>query len=70
MLPWRESVLEGMLKGSSALRIKHITDEVVRNKLREVAMLFSSVSDHVEAILELSPDLFDIKIGRDAQMNS
>jgi len=55
------SVLEGMLKGSKALRIKKIDDEVVRIKLREVAMLFSSVSDHVEAILELSPDLFDVK---------
>lgn len=55
------SVLEGMLKGSSALRIEKIDDEVVRIKLREVAMLFSSVSDHVEAILELSPDLFDVK---------
>jgi twitching motility protein PilJ len=55
------SVLEAMLKGSKALRIKRIKDEVVRVKLREVAMLFSSVSDHVEAILELSPDLFDVK---------
>ncbi len=59
------SVLEGMLKGSQALRIKQIKDEVVRTKLREVAMLFSSVSDHVEAILELSPDLFDVKNAAD-----
>ena len=55
------AVLEAMLKGSKALRVKKIDDEVVRIKLREVAMLFSSVSDHVEAILELSPDLFDVK---------
>jgi len=55
------AILEAMLKGSKALRIKKINDEVVRIKLREVAMLFSSVSDHVEAILELSPDLFDVK---------
>lgn len=55
------AVLESMLKGSKALRIQKINDEVVRIKLREVAMLFSSVSDHVEAILELSPDLFDVK---------
>jgi twitching motility protein PilJ len=59
------SVLEGMLKGSKALRIQQINDEVVRTKLREVAMLFSSVSDHVEAILELSPDLFDVKNAAD-----
>lgn len=55
------AILEAMLKGSKSLRIKKINDEVVRIKLREVAMLFSSVSDHVEAILELSPDLFDVK---------
>ncbi|MCW9047003.1 MAG: methyl-accepting chemotaxis protein, partial [Gammaproteobacteria bacterium] len=55
------AVLEAMLKGSRALRIQKVNDEVVRIKLREVAMLFSSVSDHVEAILELSPDLFDVK---------
>ncbi|MCW8934824.1 MAG: methyl-accepting chemotaxis protein [Gammaproteobacteria bacterium] len=55
------AVLEAMLKGSKALRIQKVNDEVVRIKLREVAMLFSSVSDHVEAILELSPDLFDVK---------
>ena len=55
------SVLEGMLNGSKTLRLTKIKDEVVRVKLREVAMLFSSVSDHVEAILELSPDLFDVK---------
>ena len=59
------AVLEGMLKGSKALRIEQINDEVVRTKLREVAMLFSSVSDHVEAILELSPDLFDVKNAAD-----
>ena len=58
-------VLEGMLKGSKSLRIKKIEDQVVRTKLREVAMLFSSVSDHVEAILELSPDLFDVKRAAD-----
>jgi len=58
-------VLEAMLKGSKSLRIKKIDDQVVRTKLREVAMLFSSVSDHVEAILELSPDLFDVKDAAD-----
>ena len=59
------SVLEGMLAGSKSLRIEKIKDQVVRVKLREVAMLFSSVSYHVEAILELSPDLFDVKFAAD-----
>ena len=50
------SVLEGMLKGFPGLNIKKVKD-----KLREVAMLFTSVSDHVDAILELSPVLFEVK---------
>jgi len=37
------TVLEAMLKGSKKLRINQIKDEEARTKLREVAMLFSSV---------------------------
>ena len=55
------SVLEGMLKGFPGLQIQKIDDAEVRDKLREVAMLFTSVSDHVDAILELSPILFEVK---------
>ena len=55
------SVLEGMLKGYRALNIRKVRDPEVRAKLREVAMLFTSVSDHVDAILELSPILFEVK---------
>ncbi|MCK5335074.1 MAG: type IV pili methyl-accepting chemotaxis transducer N-terminal domain-containing protein [Gammaproteobacteria bacterium] len=55
------SVLEGMLKGFPGLNIKKVRDGEVRSKLREVAMLFTSVSDHVDAILELSPVLFEVK---------
>ena len=55
------SVLEGMLKGFPGLNIKKVRDAEVRDKLREVAMLFTSVSDHVDAILELSPVLFEVK---------
>ena len=55
------SVLEGMLKGFPGLNIKKVKDNEVRDKLREVAMLFTSVSDHVDAILELSPVLFEVK---------
>lgn len=55
------SVLEGMLKGFPGLNIKKVQDAEVRDKLREVAMLFTSVSDHVDAILELSPVLFEVK---------
>ncbi len=54
-------VLEGLLKGSKGLRIDKITDEDAIAKLREVAMLISAVSDNIAGILELSPELFEVK---------
>ena len=54
-------VLEGLLKGSKALRIEKITDKEAITKLREVAMLISAVSDNIAGILELSPELFEVK---------
>ena len=54
-------VLEGLLKGSKALRIEKVTDKEAVTKLREVAMLISAVSDNIAGILELSPELFEVK---------
>jgi twitching motility protein PilJ len=54
-------VLEGMIRGYPALNITRVEDPEARDKLREVAMLFSSVSEHVGAILETSPQLFEVK---------
>ena len=54
-------VLEGMIRGYPALNIQKVNDPEARDKLREVAMLFSSVSEHVGAILETSPQLFEVK---------
>ena len=54
-------VLEGLLKGSKGLRIDKVTDKEAVSKLREVAMLISAVSDNVAGILELSPELFEVK---------
>lgn len=54
-------VLEGMLKGSKSLRIAKVTDKETVSKLREVAMLISAVSANVAGILELSPELFEVK---------
>ena len=54
-------VLEGMIRGYPALNIAKVNDPEARDKLREVAMLFSSVSEHVGAILETSPQLFEVK---------
>jgi len=54
-------VLEGLLKGSKGLRIDKVTDKEAIGKLREVAMLISAVSDNIAGILELSPELFEVK---------
>ena len=54
-------VLEGLLKGSKGLRIEKITDKEGVAKLREVAMLISAVSENIAGILELSPELFEVK---------
>lgn len=54
-------VLEGLLKGSDTLRIQKVTDKEAVAKLREVAMLISAVSDNIAGILELSPELFEVK---------
>jgi len=54
-------VLEGLLKGSKGLRIDKVTDKEAVAKLREVAMLISAVSDNIAGILELSPELFEVK---------
>ena len=54
-------VLEGLLKGSEGLRIEKVTDKEAVSKLREVAMLISAVSDNIAGILELSPELFEVK---------
>jgi twitching motility protein PilJ len=54
-------VLEGFLKGSKSLRIDKVTDKEAVSKLREVAILISAVSDNIAGILELSPELFEVK---------
>lgn len=58
-------VLEGLLKGSKGLRIDKVTDKEAASKLREVAMLISAVSDNIAGILELSPELFEVKDAAD-----
>ena len=54
-------VLEGLLKGSKTLDIEKVTDKEAVDKLREVAMLIKVVSDNIAGILELSPELFEVK---------
>jgi twitching motility protein PilJ len=54
-------VLEGMIRGFPALGIAQVADPEAQARLREVAMLFSMVSDNVGGILEVAPQLFEIK---------
>lgn len=54
-------VLEGLMRGSKPLKIDKVTDKEAVAKLREVAMLISAVSDNIAGILELSPELFEVK---------
>jgi twitching motility protein PilJ len=54
-------VLEGMIRGFPALGIVQVADPEAQTRLREVAMLFSMVSDNVGGILEVAPQLFEIK---------
>ncbi|AOV18094.1 chemotaxis protein [Acidihalobacter aeolianus] len=55
------NVLQGLLTGNTEMQIKPVKDAQTREVLRQVAMIFSSVSDHVATILELAPHLFAIK---------
>ncbi len=50
-------VMEGMINGGEAAGGAASTDKDVQNDLREVSMLFSSIYDHVQHILEGSEQL-------------
>ncbi len=53
-------VLDGMLRGSRTLRINRVTEPGARAKLKEVLELFNQMSNRVGAILERSPEMFNI----------
>ena len=48
-------VLDGRLEGSDSLGIAKITNPGIVQKLREAAMLFSSINDHADEIIETVP---------------
>ncbi len=50
-------VLEGMLKGDKDLGVDRVTDPEADQKLREVAMLFSTVNDHAAEIIDITPSV-------------
>ncbi len=53
-------VIDGMLNGNEHLNIAKVKSPEVREKLEEVSDLFSEVGEQVSAILELSPEMFQI----------
>lgn len=48
-------VLEGMLRGDNRLDITAVTDAEGQQRLREVAILFSSINDHAAEIVDTMP---------------
>jgi twitching motility protein PilJ len=54
-------MLEGMVRGLPGRGIEQVEDPEALSQLREVAMLFSMVQDNVGGILEIVPQLFEIK---------
>ena len=54
-------VLEGMLYGNQAMRITQVTDDEALDRLAEIADLFSFVENSVDEILEISPELFQVR---------
>ncbi len=53
------SVLEGQIRGSD--KVKKISNKKVQDKLREIAMLFSSVSDYVGEVLDNAEELLSLQ---------
>ena len=50
-------VLEGMLQGSDSLHIEKLDMGQAVDRLRDVAMLFSSIKDHADEIIETIPSV-------------
>ncbi|MDH3716353.1 MAG: methyl-accepting chemotaxis protein, partial [Gammaproteobacteria bacterium] len=53
-------VLNGLLKGSSALNVKAIKDPEIVSALNDINGIFVNISDSIGAILESSPQLFAV----------
>jgi len=50
-------VLEGMLRGDAEMGIQQVTNAEVEQKLREVAMLFTTIKQHAEEIIRITPNV-------------
>jgi twitching motility protein PilJ len=54
------NVIDGMLNGSADLGITRVTQPQVREKLKQVSALYDQVNQQVGAILEHSPEMFQV----------
>lgn len=55
-------VLEGMLRGNAERKIEKVADASADQKLREIAMLFSTVNEHAKEIIELAPEVLPAQV--------
>jgi twitching motility protein PilJ len=55
-------VLEGMLRGNPDRKIEKVQDASADQKLREIAMLFTTVGDHAKEIIELAPQVLPAQL--------
>jgi hypothetical protein len=55
------NVLSGMLRGDATQGIVKVTDSDARQKLEQVSSNFAAVTDYVGAILQKSPELFEVQ---------
>ena len=55
------NVLSGMLRGDASQGIQRVNDPDARETLEQVSTYFATVSDMVGAILEKTPDLFEVQ---------
>ncbi len=58
-------VVKGMINGNRNLGIEKVTDPTAAAKLREVETLFKEMSVNVGAILERSPEMFEVSNAAD-----
>ncbi|VAW92287.1 type IV pilus biogenesis protein PilJ [hydrothermal vent metagenome] len=63
-------VIEGMLRGSRVMGITRINEPKARKKLGLVSALFNKISNRVGAILERSPEMFQVSGSTDEILSS
>jgi len=63
-------VIEGMLRGSRIMGITRINEPKARKKLNQVSALFNKISNRVGAILERSPEMFQVSGSTDEILSS